>query len=175
MPDSSRRWPGVLVSDFPPRQLRTSGFRTHTLCFGHLRVGVPLFLFPVLVPFFLFFFSRSVSLSLSLVFDASTSPRATRLSQVFCSHSLVSRSLFLWVRPHFLHVTSRVRLLGVDCGGSSWPSGPPSGTRPGHRVSARPSVCPGRLDFSDQTSTGRTHAFFSGSLLLHVVRMVFWR
>ena len=93
MPDSSDVsmpcWPGVLVGDSFRGHLSTSGFRTHTLCFGHLRVGVPLFSFRLLVP--LAFFSP--------LFDAS-SHRATRLSGLLLSLSCLSVSVFVIAATH---------------------------------------------------------------------------
>ena len=80
---------GVLVGVSFRGHLRTSGVRTHTLCFGHLRVGVPLFSFCFLVP--LAFFSP--------LFDAS-SHRATRLSGLLLSLSCLSVSVFVIAATH---------------------------------------------------------------------------
>ena len=52
---------------------------------------------------------------LSPLFDAS-SPRTTRLSQVFCSHSFVPRSLFLRMRPHILSARNAPSPSGLTMG-----------------------------------------------------------
>ena len=110
-------WELLVFRRLPSEYFGTTGLQdTGTLSSGHLRVGVPFFVSC--------FWCRFVFLT--PLFDTSISPRAMRLSQVFYSHSLVSRfSVFLDAATLVFNVP--VRLLASTVGGSRWPSGPPGG------------------------------------------------
>ena len=97
-----------------------------------------------------------------LLFHASVSPLAMRFSKAFCFCSLVSFSVFLWMRPH-VFLMSRP-LSGVDCGGSSWPFDLPGGIACADPPSWAVGIgflpawfAPGRGTSSTTTRTGHTH------------------
>ena len=90
-----------VFSRFFSGRLGTTGQGTGTLLFGAPKDRGAVFCFSFLAPL----------VFLSPLFDASTSPRATGLGQVFCSHSLVSRSLAVCVAATRFARNVPVRLL----------------------------------------------------------------